>query len=79
LDPLTLAAAILVVGTVLAMRAIPTRPAVVGPLAGCAAGILTDLVVAPGVFCVVPQAHVVGSCVGNALTAVFWDHPRRQY
>ena len=40
--PLTMAAPILLVASLLAMRALPTRPALVGALCGLAAGVLAD-------------------------------------
>ena len=40
--PMTIAAPMLLVASVLAMRAVPTRPAFVGALCGLAAGVLAD-------------------------------------
>jgi len=40
--PVTIAAPILLVASVLAMRAFPTRPGLVGALCGLAAGVLAD-------------------------------------
>lgn len=75
--PLLLAAPVLVLATVLAARALPTRPAWAGALAGLAAGVLSDSGWRLGCFVTEPS-HVVGAhwlaiAASSALgAAVLW-------
>jgi hypothetical protein len=58
--PVLLAAPVLVLGSALAARAFPTRPAWTGALAGLAAGVLSDAGWRLGCF-VTDASHVVGA------------------
>jgi hypothetical protein len=62
LGPLEFGAPILLVTTVLAARALPTRPSTVGALSGLAAGLITDSGWRLTCWITVP-AHVIGTHV----------------
>jgi hypothetical protein len=73
--PVLLASPVLILGSMLAARAFPTRPAWAGALAGLAAGVLIDAGWRLGCFVTEPS-HVVGAhwlaiAVSSALGAVF--------